>query len=117
MYMGETIYASSSSNRPEAIGCVRVNQPFKNISQAIEAVPTYRCPCCHCKTLYGRAQDEICRVCYWHDDGQDEHDADLVRGGPNGLLSLRQAQANFSRYGASDQRFVFNVRTALPSER
>jgi hypothetical protein len=28
-------------------------------------------------------------VCFWEDDGQDDHDADLVRGGPNGALSDR----------------------------
>jgi Cysteine-rich CPCC len=95
---------------------LNVNQPFNNVSQPIEAVPTYRCPCCHGKTLCGRAHDEICPVCYWEDDGQDEHDADLVRGGPNRSLSLRQAQANFAKYGASDPRHLAHVRAALSSE-
>jgi hypothetical protein len=93
-----------------------MNQPFNNVSRPIEAVPTYRCPCCRCKTLCGRAQDEICPVCYWEDDGQDEHDADLVRGGPNESLSLRQAQTNSAKYGASDQGRVAHVRAALPGE-
>jgi len=35
------------------------------------------------------------------DAGQDEHDADTVRGAPNGGLSLRQARANYRRFGAS----------------
>ncbi len=29
----------------------------------------------------------------WEDDGQDGHDADVVRGGPNGRLSLIVARA------------------------
>ncbi|MEJ0049461.1 MAG: CPCC family cysteine-rich protein [Rhodospirillales bacterium] len=58
-------------------------RPFCNISHATEAVPTYRCPCCRSLTLCSRAQDEICPVCYWEDDGQDDHDADQIRGGPN----------------------------------
>jgi hypothetical protein len=29
---------------------------------------SYRCPCCGFKTLHGRGQDEICEVCFWHDD-------------------------------------------------
>jgi hypothetical protein len=90
---------------------------FENVTEATESVPTYRCPCCKFKTLYGRAQDEICPVCFWEDDGQDEHDADLVRGGPNRTLSLRQAQKNFAKYNAIDRRFVANVRGPLPEEK
>jgi hypothetical protein len=90
-----------------------VTRPFKSISKATEPTPTYLCPCCHCKTLCGRARDEICQVCYWHDDGQDEHDAEEVRGGHNGTLSLRQAQSNFLEYGASDRRFIGGVDSAI----
>lgn len=52
----------------------------------------YPCPCCGELTLFERGGDEICTVCKWHDDGQDDHDADVVRGGPNELLSLTQAR-------------------------
>jgi hypothetical protein len=72
---------------------------FKNINKATEKEPTYRCPCCNFKTLYGRAAFEICPVCYWEDNGQDSHDADIVRGGPNGVLSLKKARENFARIG------------------
>jgi hypothetical protein len=60
--------------------------------------------------LYGRAQYEICQVCFWEDDGQDEHDAEEVRGGPNGSLSLREAQNNFRKFGAAEEKFKNNVR-------
>jgi hypothetical protein len=56
-------------------------------------------------------------VCWWLDDGQDEADADVVRGGPNGRLSLMAARANFLACGASDPRFVGHVRPPLPTER
>jgi Cysteine-rich CPCC len=69
------------------------------------AQKSHRCPCCKFKTLRGRGQDEICPVCFWHDDGQDESEADEVRGGPNGKLSLRQAQKNFAAIGAVEERF------------
>lgn len=72
---------------------------FENISQPIEERKSYRCPCCKFKTLFGRGSYEICPVCFWEDDGQDEHDAEEVRGGPNHDLSLRQAQINFREYG------------------
>jgi hypothetical protein len=55
-------------------------------------------------------------VCWWLDDGQDEADADVVRGGPNGRLSLTAARANFLDCGASDPRFVGHVRAPLPAE-
>lgn len=34
----------------------------------------------------------------WEDDGQDDADADLVRGGPNQSFSLVEARENFERY-------------------
>jgi hypothetical protein len=64
----------------------------------------------------GRGQDEICKVCFWQDDGQDDHNADDVLGGPNGWLSLRQARLNFAEFKASDQKFVANVRQPLADE-
>jgi hypothetical protein len=58
----------------------------------------------------------ICKVCFWEDDGQDDHGADDVRGGPNGALSLKQARLNFLEFGACDREFVSNVRQPLPDE-
>jgi hypothetical protein len=59
----------------------------------------------------------MCPVCCWEDDGQDNHDADQIRGGPNGVLSLTEARKNFATYGASDPKFVSKVRGALNDER
>lgn len=75
-----------------------------------------RCPCCGCRTLLRRASFEICPVCYWEDDGQDDADAEIVRGGPNGNLSLSAARENFRRIGASDPRFLGRARAAKPEE-
>ena len=74
------------------------------------------CPCCGFLTLRDRGGFEMCAVCWWEDDGQDDADADVVRGGPNGELSLSVARANFRSVGASDPRFVKSVRPALPEE-
>jgi hypothetical protein len=49
-------------------------------------------------------------VRFWEDDGQDDHDADEVRGGPNRGLSLTVAGENFARIGASEPRRLPNVR-------
>ncbi|NKF24508.1 CPCC family cysteine-rich protein [Solimonas marina] len=63
-----------------------------------------RCPCCGYKTLIERAAYEICPVCFWEDDGQDEAEATEVWGGPNGGLSLAQARENYKAFGASSER-------------
>jgi hypothetical protein len=34
----------------------------------------------------------------WNDDGQDDETSAIVRGGPNQVLSLDDARANFRRY-------------------
>ncbi len=80
------------------------------------AEKSHRCPCCKFKTLRGRGQDEICKVCFWHDDGKDESEADQVWGGPNYSLSLRQAQRNFAAFGAVEERFRKSVRAPLADE-
>jgi GNAT superfamily N-acetyltransferase len=61
----------------------------------IEGTPTRRepCPCCGACTLESRGDYDICPVCWWEDDGNDNASAD--RGsGPN-HLSLTQARVNF----------------------
>src|SRR6476659_10267184 len=55
----------------------------------------YRCPCCGYPTLVGRNHFDICELCKWEDDGQDDPHADEVWGGPNYLYSLTQARHNF----------------------
>ncbi len=57
----------------------------------------YPCPCCGARTLGARGASEICDLCFWEDDGQDDHNADDVRGGPNGKLSLTEARRNLKR--------------------
>ena len=86
------------------------------VFQPRRADKAYRCPCCKFKTLHERGGFEICPVCFWEDDGQDEADADRVLGGPNYNLSLRQAQQNFKRIGAMDERVLPHVRSPLPDE-
>jgi hypothetical protein len=93
-----------------------MSNPFRNVTEALQPLPSFRCPCCRFKTLYGRGQDEICAVCFWEDDGQDDHDANEVRGGPNYSLSLSKARDNFRTFGAVDRKHLSNVRPPLPNE-
>ena len=89
---------------------------FENVSRPPERQKSYLCPCCALKTLHGRGHDEICPVCFSEDDGQDDHDADEVRGGPNGTLSLTEARTNFRNFGACETRVLNMVRRPLQDE-
>lgn len=55
-------------------------------------------------------------VCFWEDDGQGDHDADVVRGGPNYDLSLAVARENFRRIGAADPKNLPHVRAPTEEE-
>lgn len=59
----------------------------------------FLCPCCGFETLAERGAYLICRVCWWEDDGQDEPDADKIRGGPNSYYALTHARKNFRDHG------------------
>ena len=58
----------------------------------------YVCPCCNYPTLSERNGYEICGLCFWEDDGQDDRNASEVLGGPNHDYSLTEAKNNFIQY-------------------
>lgn len=89
---------------------------FTNVTKPVGETK-HACPCCRFLTLDEQGGFELCPVCYWEDDGQDDHDADRVRGGPNGDLSLTQARKNFVIYGAYDECCISSVRDPLESEK
>jgi Cysteine-rich CPCC len=62
--------------------------------------------CCGFVTLPERGADDICPVCFWEDDGQDDHVADEVRGGPNYSLNLSETRRNVYRIGAVEERVL-----------
>ena len=76
----------------------------------------YRCPCCGYKTLATPGAMQLCPVCWWEDDGQENEDASEVRLTVNGQLSLKEARANFVQCGAADPRFLPYVRKPQPAE-
>jgi hypothetical protein len=95
-----------STERPRQESVVRGPQPGV----------LYACPCCRLLTLPERGGYDICPVCFWEDDGQDDHDAAVVRGGSNYELSLEAARRNYAAFGACDERSRQHVRAALPEE-
>jgi hypothetical protein len=58
----------------------------------------YNCPCCGYPTLSERGGYEICELCNWEDDGQDDPHASEMWGGPNKAYTLADARVNFKRY-------------------
>lgn len=76
----------------------------------------YQCPCCRCFTLGSPSSYDICPVCFWEDDGQDDPHADVVWGGPNGSLSLAQARRNYAEIGATQERLRQYVRLPIVEE-
>ncbi|WP_424927531.1 CPCC family cysteine-rich protein [Amaricoccus tamworthensis] len=62
-------------------------------------LPLLNCPCCKLPTLRERGKFELCMVCWWEDDGQDDAQADEVWGGPNGDYSLTKARKNYQHHG------------------
>ncbi|WP_040254283.1 CPCC family cysteine-rich protein [Psychroserpens mesophilus] len=57
----------------------------------------YTCPGCGYPTLTERGKYEICEVCNWEDDNQDDVNEDEVWGGPNSYLSLTENRINIGR--------------------
>ncbi|WP_405142840.1 CPCC family cysteine-rich protein [Sphaerisporangium sp. NBC_01403] len=69
---------------------------------------SHPCPCCGYLTLDEPGNYEICHLCFWEDDGDDGR-------GPNRTY-MAEARANFLRWGAMDQRFIYSVRPPEPQE-
>ncbi|OWQ44485.1 hypothetical protein CDL60_25615 [Roseateles noduli] len=61
--------------------------------------PMVACPCCGYRSLGQRGHYEICRVCFWEDEGNSPLDQ---RSGSN-HMTLREARENFQRIGACDE--------------
>jgi hypothetical protein len=66
----------------------------------------FTCPCCGYKTLTQKPPGtfQICKVCFWEDDRTQFYSPDF-KGGSN-EISLREAQQNFIKFGASRKRFL-----------
>jgi len=76
----------------------------------------FRCPCCGYRTLKAPESMELCPVCWWEDDGQEDDDAGEVRLTVNGILSLTESRAHYLECGAAHPRFLPHVRQPEASE-
>ncbi|WUH99555.1 CPCC family cysteine-rich protein [Spirillospora sp. NBC_00431] len=81
-----------------------------------DAVLTYPCVCCgHLTMAESPGSHEICPVCFWEDDYVQLRWPDWT-GGAN-KPSLIEAQQNFQRFGACEERHIRHVREAEEHER
>lgn len=75
------------------------------------------CPCCGYRTLRERGGFEICPVCFWEDDGQDNDDADGRRGGPKpNRVSLTEGRRNFLIHRVAELKDQAHVRAPRQDE-
>jgi hypothetical protein len=74
------------------------------------------CPCCGYKVLSEKAPGmyNICPICFWEDDPDQFEDPDFDDAANK--VSLRQAQKNFLKYGASKKEFIGHVRKPMKSD-
>ena len=73
------------------------------------------CPCCGNLTLEGlTGHYDICPVCYWEDDPLQREEPAMAVGA--NVVSLRMAQENYRKFGASELTFRHLVRVPLESE-
>jgi hypothetical protein len=76
----------------------------------------YPCPCCgHLVFEEPPGSDDICMICFWEDDVMQLRWPQLA--GVTNAVSLLEAQRNFARLGASEQRFAGDVRPPTATER
>jgi len=76
-----------------------------NIDKIIgESIKLESCPCCGNRTIGERGNYEICKVCWWEDEGQDNQHSEQVMGGPNYEISLVMGRYNYLTYGLYDPK-------------
>jgi hypothetical protein len=74
----------------------------------------FPCPCCGHQMFGEMGAYEICSVCFWEDDLAQLRSPSMG-GGPNAVC-LVEAQRNYQRVGAMEERFVRNVRPPRDDE-
>ena len=98
-----------------AIGVILILVVSNRKSTHRKKRPMLPCPCCGFRTLHARGSYEMCSICAWEDDGQNDPAADDVFNGPNGTYSLTEARANFLAHGDMYSRRVTREVSQRPS--
>ncbi|GAA0489683.1 CPCC family cysteine-rich protein [Streptomyces sp. NPDC046215] len=73
------------------------------------------CPCCGHQVFSELWSDEICDVCFWQ-ESPFQLRYPWAQVGPNGGLSLIEAQTNYQEFGAVEERHRRHVRPPAGDE-
>lgn len=76
---------------------VRQRRKFYDEYLSNKTFQLFTCPGCGFPTLTSREEYDICNVCNWEDEQENEEQADEVLGSPNYDLSLNRNRINIER--------------------
>jgi hypothetical protein len=71
----------------------QVGEPKTKVEGVVEQL--FTCPCCGYRTLDGRGDYDVCKVCYWEDDNTNDP---ACRSSPN-HMTLGEARRRFATLG------------------
>ena len=75
----------------------------------------YPCPCCgHQVFAEPPGSDDICMICFWEDDAAQLRFPELADA--TNVVSLAEAQRNYAKFGAIEERFAGDVRKPEASD-
>mgnify|MGYP000080976834 CR=1 FL=1 len=112
-FVEEKLYENPNSKKYDQVLMVWLKDSMRAISNhylcenlgidSIEGSPIklYACPCCGSRTIDERAEYDICKVCWWEDNGQDNEHSEKTYGVNYGI-SLTKGRSNFLKYGIYD---------------
>lgn len=70
-----------------------------------EVEELFSCPCCNYRSLPLHGEYDICKVCFWEDDGTNE----LSIYSSVNKLTLTEGQNNFMKLGASHEIYLSSI--------
>lgn len=75
----------------------------------------FPCPCCgYLVFAEPPGSDDICMICFWEDDAAQLRFPTL--GDQTNFVPLAEAQLNYARFGAIEERFAGDVRKPTPDD-
>lgn len=93
-------------NETEMLAAFQIRRAHYDTYLQANNIPVYTCPGCGFPTLTERNEFNICNLCNWEDDGQDDHANSLLdvlqENGislslPNAQLTLKDNRINIGR--------------------
>jgi hypothetical protein len=88
-------YGNVSSARYRQLAIEFASVGYGTVKVIGEAEPLLECPCCGFRTLESRGEYDICKVCFWEDNGCNDPERYC---GPN-HMTLAEGRGNFERLG------------------